>query len=83
MKKIMFVIAILFVFVNMASAESKQAKEIKREEELKELQKRFEWWPTDAKPGPVKDPERGGYWWWPTEPGKAHPLGESWVCVCI
>ncbi|RJO65725.1 MAG: LysM peptidoglycan-binding domain-containing protein [Candidatus Omnitrophota bacterium] len=75
MKKIMFVIAILFVFVNMASAESKQAKEIKREEELKELQKRFEWWPTDAKPGPVKDPERGGYWWWPTEPGKARPWG--------
>src|SRR3989338_4316189 len=75
MKKIILVIVILFAFVNAGSAESKQAKEIRREKELKELQKRFEWWPTDANPGPVKDPERGGYWWWPTEPGKARPWG--------
>lgn len=75
MKKIILAIVILFAFVNMSSAESKQAKEIRREKELRELQKRFEWWPTDAKPGPVKDPERGGYWWWPTEPGKARPWG--------
>src|SRR3989338_5756383 len=26
-------------------------------------------------PGPVKDEERGGYWWWPTTPGKVTPLG--------
>lgn len=75
MKKIVLVIVILFAFVNAGSAESKQAKEIRREKELKELQKRFEWWPTDAKPGPVKDPERGGYWWWPAEPGKIKPWG--------
>ncbi|MFA4888900.1 MAG: OmpA family protein [Candidatus Omnitrophota bacterium] len=75
MKKIMLVIAILLVFVNMGYAEPKQEKEIRREGELKELQKRFEWWPTDAKPGPVKDPERGGYWWWPNEPGKMRPWG--------
>ena len=34
---------------------------------------KFEWWPTDAKPGPVKDEERGSYWWMPTEPGAARP----------
>jgi len=50
-------------------------REEKRKQELEELQKRFKWWPTDAKPGPVKDPERGGYWWWPTEPGQARPWG--------
>ena len=35
----------------------------------------FDWWPTDAKPGPVKDEERRGYWWWPAEPGKVRPWG--------
>lgn len=75
MKKIILAIVILFAFVNVGYAESIQEKEIRREKELKELQKRFEWWPTDAKPGPVKDPERGGYWWWPTEPGQKRPWG--------
>jgi len=75
MKKIILVVAIVFAFSNLSYADSKQARERKRENELKELQKRFEWWPTDAKPGPVKDPERGGYWWWPNEPGKARPWG--------
>lgn len=56
-------------------ASDRQSREERRKQDLEELQKRFEWWPTDAKPGPVKDPERGGYWWWPTEPGKARPWG--------
>ncbi len=42
---------------------------------MKELQKKFTWWPSDAKPAPVKDDVRGGYWWWPTEPGKVTPWG--------
>ncbi len=46
----------------------------KKEQELEELQKEFAWWPTDAMPGPVKDDVRGGYWWWPTKPGKIGPL---------
>jgi outer membrane protein OmpA-like peptidoglycan-associated protein len=75
MKKIVLIIVVLFAFANMGYAGSKQEKETRRAKELKELQKRFEWWPTDAKPGPVKDPERGGYWWWPTEPGKMRPWG--------
>jgi len=50
-------------------------KEERRKKELDELQKEFSWWPTDAKPVPVKDPERGGYWWWPNQPGKVMPWG--------
>jgi outer membrane protein OmpA-like peptidoglycan-associated protein len=49
-------------------------RETRKKAELEALQKKFEWWPTDAKPGPVKDP-RGGYWWWPTQPGQMKPWG--------
>jgi outer membrane protein OmpA-like peptidoglycan-associated protein len=41
------------------------------------LAKRFSWWPTDAKPAPVKDPNRSGYWWWPEVPGEARPWGNQ------
>lgn len=54
-----------------ATAESREEK---RQKEAKALQERFQWWPTDASPGPVKD-ERGGYWWWPKTPGQAKPWG--------
>jgi outer membrane protein OmpA-like peptidoglycan-associated protein len=47
--------------------------ETKHKAEMDELQKKFHWWPTDAKPNPVKD-ERGGYWWWPKEKGTSGPL---------
>ncbi len=42
--------------------------------EIEAMQKDFTWWPTDAKPAPVRD-ERGGYWWWPEKPGTAFPWG--------
>lgn len=45
-----------------------------RQKEEQQLQERFKWWPTDAQPAPVKDEERGGYWWWPNKPGKVGPL---------
>jgi len=32
------------------------------------------WWPTDAQPAPVKDAQKGGYWWWPKTPGKVKDL---------
>ncbi len=70
-----FITALIFSSSTFSYAIDKQAKEEKRKQELDELQKRFEWWPTDALPGPVKDPERGGYWWWPNEPGKTRPWG--------
>ncbi len=46
-----------------------------REPEMQELQKQFQWWPTDAKPAPIKDADMGGYWWWPQQPGTATPWG--------
>ncbi|MDD5195040.1 MAG: OmpA family protein [Candidatus Omnitrophica bacterium] len=48
--------------------------EEKRKQDIEATQTRFDWWPTDAKPSPVKD-EEGGYWWWPTTPGQASPWG--------
>jgi outer membrane protein OmpA-like peptidoglycan-associated protein len=70
------VIALFLVFSFCSYSQADRlSREERRKQEFNELQNRFEWWPTDAKPGPVKDPERGGYWWWPTEPGKARPWG--------
>ncbi len=51
--------------------ESDEARKAKRDEEIKKTQEEFKWWPTDAKPAPVKDEQRGGYWWWPDKPGTA------------
>lgn len=50
-------------------------RQIKREDELQKLQEGFQWWPTDAVPGPVKDDQRQGYWWWPHTPGQIQPWG--------
>jgi outer membrane protein OmpA-like peptidoglycan-associated protein len=38
---------------------------------------KFSWWPTDAKPAPVKDPDRSGFWWWPQVPGEMRPWGNQ------
>lgn len=40
-----------------------------RKKEQEQIQQKFSWWPTDANPGPIVDKEKGGYWWWPKEPG--------------
>jgi outer membrane protein OmpA-like peptidoglycan-associated protein len=68
---ILVLIAFSLSGLSMSFASSREEK--RKEEELK-LQERFKWWPTDAKPQPVKDPLRGGYWWWPSAPGKITPL---------
>jgi outer membrane protein OmpA-like peptidoglycan-associated protein len=47
----------------------------KKDEDLKLLQEKFTWWPSDAKPDPVKDEKSGGFWWWPTAPGQTSPWG--------
>ncbi len=47
----------------------------KRQKETEEMQKQFQWWPTDAQPAPVPDAEQGGFWWWPEQPGQARPWG--------
>lgn len=65
----------IFFASNLFGWNGKEERRLKREKELQELQERFKWWPTDATPGPVKDESRGGYWWWPTTPGKIRPWG--------
>lgn len=60
------------VFAQMPEGEDKEVKQ-----EVVELQSKFQWWPTDAKPGIFKDPERSGYWWWPKEPGEVRPWGNQ------
>lgn len=47
-----------------------QEREESRKKEIEKVQEKFSWWPTDARPGPVKDEVRGGYWWWPAKPGE-------------
>jgi outer membrane protein OmpA-like peptidoglycan-associated protein len=69
------ILTILFSFFGFSFADEKLTREEKRKQKLEELQEQFEWWPTDAKPEPVKDQERSGYWWWPTEPGQIKPWG--------
>ncbi len=63
----------LFALCCVWSRAAAADKELRREKEIEQMQKRFEWWPTDAKPAPVKDEVRGGYWWWPVEPGSTGP----------
>jgi len=70
----LLVFVLLAVVCQCAFAQTRDREE-RRKGELNELQKRFEWWPTDASPAPVRDPERGGYWWWPKESGKIRPWG--------
>jgi len=53
----------------------KESREIRKKKQLEEMQKEFQWWPTDAQPAPVQDTEKGGYWWWPELPGEARPWG--------
>jgi len=65
----------LVILITLTTSSFASDREEHRKKELDELQKRFSWWPTDAKPGPVKDEERGGYWWWPNQPGKIMPWG--------
>lgn len=78
MRVVIFFISFLFVillpgiFITSSFALDREER---RKNDLDELQKKFSWWPTDALPGPVKDEARGGYWWWPVEPGKIAPWG--------
>jgi outer membrane protein OmpA-like peptidoglycan-associated protein len=52
-----------------------------RKKENEALQQKFNWWPTDARPGPVEDKDKGGYWWWPTTPGTVkHLWGNRGYC---
>ena len=73
MKKFILFISILsiVIFSSSAQAMGRLDKEQKRKEEVQSLQTKFQWWPSDAQPAPVKDPDRSGYWWWPDQPGSS------------
>lgn len=73
--RIIFAGCVLFSSLVYSYAVDKSVKEDKKQQQLDQLQERFQWWPTDALPSPVKDAGRGGYWWWPTEPGQVRPWG--------
>ncbi|MFA5116675.1 MAG: OmpA family protein [Candidatus Omnitrophota bacterium] len=77
-KKLVFfylVLAALIFLPAVSNAADDPNREEKKKQEMDDFQKRFEWWPTDAQPAPVKDAQRGGYWWWPSQPGQARPWG--------
>jgi len=88
MKKFLnsFIITTLFIipFVATTSATAlmeRVDREETRKKETEALQQKFDWWPTDAKPGPVEDKEKGGYWWWPKRPGEVkHLWGNRGYC---
>ena len=67
---ILFLSAVAMLFSGCATTD----RASKRKAELEATQKQFSWWPTDAKPGPVKDENRSGYWWWPSKPGTSGPV---------
>lgn len=67
--RILFLTAVAAFSLSMTALAADESRQSKRENEIKKLQEEFKWWPTDAKPAPVKDEQRGGYWWWPDKPG--------------
>lgn len=70
-----FLLFLIFLFLLKHLSFAFDGQEERKKQQIDKLQKRFEWWPTDAQPAPVQDPDRGGYWWWPKEPGQARPWG--------
>ncbi len=73
MKRVVSLILMsLFVIVSVGYSYAAEL-EGKHKAQMDEMQKKFHWWPTDAKPNPVKD-ERGGYWWWPKDKGTTSGL---------
>jgi outer membrane protein OmpA-like peptidoglycan-associated protein len=53
--------------VDKKAPETKKASAVPPEDKLP-------WWPTDAQPAPVKDEQKGGFWWWPKTPGTVKEL---------
>ncbi|HNX81889.1 MAG TPA: OmpA family protein [Candidatus Omnitrophota bacterium] len=70
-------LSILFIFSLTGCAADRA---VRRQAEIDQTQKEFNWWPTDAKPAPVKDRTDAGYWWWPNQPGQAKPWGNRGYC---
>ncbi|MCX5678981.1 MAG: OmpA family protein [Candidatus Omnitrophica bacterium] len=53
---------------------AQSSREDGRAKDMQKLQEKFSWWGTsDAQPAPVRDAEKGGYWWMPKHPGPKSP----------
>jgi len=78
MKRLIIALTILCFSFSSVFAIDNATKEEKRKNEQIKNEEQFKWWPTDAKPAPVKDPDRGGYWWWPKQPGSLDPKKDLW-----
>src|SRR3989338_8789615 len=73
--RLVLVLILLNILVISGYSWAGTIREEKRQQKLEAQQQEFKWWPTDAQPAPVKDEKRGGYWWWPNQPGQASPWG--------
>lgn len=73
--KLSLLLTVTVLAVAVSGCATTAQKQARKDQQLKELQGKFAWWPTDAKPAPVKDDQRGGYWWWPTRPGQTKVWG--------
>ncbi|MBU0895669.1 MAG: OmpA family protein [Candidatus Omnitrophica bacterium] len=66
--------AALLFLISSAFALNQESREESRSKDMQKLQEKFSWWGTsDAQPAPVRDTERGGYWWMPKNPGPKSP----------
>ena len=72
---LVFIMVSFLPTVSFAVPFDKNQREPDRKQKLETMQKEFDWWPSDAKPAPVKDEQRGGYWWWPEKAGEVRPWG--------
>ena len=67
-------IAALSALIGTVLASDQLSREEGRAQDMQKLQKKFSWWGTSgAQPAPVRDPEKGGYWWMPNKPGANAP----------
>ena len=67
------VVAVALSLVAAAFAQD-ISREERRKQDLQQLQEKFSWWgTTGAQPAPVRDQEKGGYWWMPKSPAADSP----------
>lgn len=67
-------LSLLLIVPAQAQLLDKDTRNVHRDKEMKQHSETFAWWPTDAKPAPVKDEVKGGYWWWPAKTGSVKDL---------
>ena len=65
---------VISALVMSTAAYAQVSRDEQRKEDLQKLQEKFAWWgTTDAQPAPVRDSDKGGYWWMPKAPGPNSP----------